>query len=444
MKQAQWLIAGLLLVVLVFGITFFVTYLGNPGTQPLDPLGPGDDGGGSRLEVTFPVRDFPPTEQPPVDQEIRKAGYHDFWFTNGNDKAVKVGLNKKNCTCSSVLLFVASPEAASQPPNESQIKELEKSIQPTVLSEQDNVAVVPPNGAGWVRLGWSGERNQVGQVTTLTASLWMDKRGSESSLGTRVRFLEPLQVPPELRGNERAIGELNMSQLPYTFQMTCFSPTRPEFKVKTRVISLQADPQAEPIELGAPVPLKKEECEALERLFPDGQTRVKSGYHVPVIVRGRQGDGKTPAIAGPFRRRVEMGIEDDPLEPITVMVSGRIQGDLMVGDQEDGGRVDFRVFDRKKGSRQTLILRSNRPGLKVELDREKTPGFLDARIPEPRVTDDGKSVWQVEVEVLPGRASGTFGHGNDPVYRDCAVYLRAVGPTTQSVRIPVVGTANDR
>jgi len=492
MKQAQWTIAVLVMVIMVFGLTFFVNYLGNPGIQP---PGPESGGNGERLELTFNVREYPGGEKREpsflliaqvygslglaasgiplgsmtqnlgalraaefmafgpdrlvVDQEIHKPGHHDFWFTNDNDKPVQMGLIKKNCTCSSVWLFVA-PSDVKNRPEEPRLQELEKSLKGIVLSESDSPSVVvPAHGAGWVRLAWSGERNQANVPTTLSAKLWMDHKGengTETTLEVRVRFLEPLQVVQDLRDREKLVGELSPEQLPHTIVLTCFSCTRPEFKLKTRVIGLQANPRAEPIQVGQPMPLTPAERQNLDQqLGSAGQTRVLSGYRVPVIIRNRLEDGKTAIDAGPFRRRVELGIEDDISEPITVTLTGRIQGDVVVGAPEDGGRVHFGPFDRKKGTRQLVTLRSDKPGLKLEFDRERTPAFLDAHLPDqPRVSPDGGSSWQVQLEVRPSRASGAFPRENDPVYRDSAVYLRAVGPTIQSVRIPVDGTANDR
>jgi hypothetical protein len=446
MKETQWIVAGVVVIVMVFGITFAVNYM---GTSPPPTGGPTDDNV-DRSEVTFTETEFPKATEPPLEQEVRQPGHHDFWFTNGNDKPVKVGLDSKNCTCSNVQLFLA-PAGVSARPEEARMKELENSLTPVQLVEMDPtkeaVAVVPAKGSGWVRLGWSGERNQAGTPITLRAKLWMNqKNGLQATLDARVRFLEPLQVVlQDARDREIQAGELTEAQLPHTLLVTCFSGTRPKFQLKTRVIGLQTVPRAEPVAVGQPVPLTAEECRTLEQhLVGDRPARVQAGYRVPVVIRGKLEDG-TLVDAGPFRRRIELEVEGLVAEPITVTVAGRIQGDVIVGDQEDGGRVLLGQFDRKRGSRQFVAVRSDRAGLKLEFDRERTPAFLNANLPDqPSVSAEGRSTWRVEVEVLPNRARGTFPRENDTLYRDSAVYLRVVGSKTQSVRIPVGGTANDR
>ena len=84
----------------------------------------------------------------------------------------------------------------------------------------------------------------------------------------------------------------------------------------------------------------------------------------------------------------------------------------------------------------------------LELDRSRTAEFLDVVFPKEPELVGGHKNWALAIKWVPGSmASGEFPRGDEPMYRDSAVYVRPVrakpdGTETSYLRIPVKGTAD--
>jgi hypothetical protein len=265
--------------------------------------------------------------------------------------------------------------------------------------------------------------------------------GQPTTLKTHVLLLDPIRVkrdrpdaPPMV-----VVPTLNVRELPRTVAIYCWSSTRTAFKVKAESAVTRARAGSDPFEVGTPQALGPAECALLEEEIKNNEGgRVLAGYRIPVKL-------KEDFDLGPFHRGVRLSGDDG--EEIQVGVTGVVVGDVTVGGV-DAGVIQFGAFDRTRGSREeTVTLESDVPReelKKVELDRARTPGFLDVRLHDPDAKPaEGHRTWRMEVKVLPNRARGLFPRGDDPDYRDCAVYLRTVGRTPRSIRVPVTGTAND-
>ena len=109
MKPVQWIIAVVVLVLMVFAVTFVMNFLGedkntagvkDKSTEPMV--------GESALRFTEPKY---PMGAPYADHEINKDDrLHDFLFFNPSDENVQVALEGKNCKCASVSVILASEE----------------------------------------------------------------------------------------------------------------------------------------------------------------------------------------------------------------------------------------------------------------------------------------------------------------------------------------------
>jgi hypothetical protein len=491
MNRTQWVVVGLLVLVLVFGITFAMNYLG--GSQTAQHLGPETQS----LDLTFLSAVDAPAAAPPtasaktqpwvsfygVEGEVHKSNYRDFWFCNANDREVKVGLFGKGCQCSSVELFLAPLEPASQHPgalglvaaagtgpqaplsaatgavlplrgmsNRPKVKSWE------LLHRTESVRV-PAGAVGWLRLAWKTEKPG---PQRLSATIWVDdpSTGKTTTLSTRVVTYEAFRVVA-VGARDRSLDTLALGALTdddlkkeVKAYIYCWSSTRPSFRLQAKRSRGGAD-DADPFEVEAPVPLTAEEMAALDRdNNPEHSTTqvphelrgpVRCGYKVPVILRHVAKDGMRPFDLGPFQRGVSLTCPDVPGDPKVVMVTGRVRGIVDIGYDDARGEINFRTFSQQDGARETLSLQSDVPNLKLRFDEKRTPSFLTARLDGPTRSGESRQSWTLKAEAKKGAARGPFPRRGDPLYEDSAIYLEALEPgkLPRPIRIPVHGTAKE-
>ncbi len=464
MKQSQWTIALVLLVVLVFGVTFTLQYLGNtdPGDRPDRPTRVDSQ----LLDLAFFEPQFPPREdQPPTEQEQGENGYHDFWFVNDNPRAVGLWLKRESCKCSDVLAFLAPSEwvarQSAQQEGQADAKLSEK-LRPLVRNvdkdpeakkmlakvegiklEGDVHVKVPARALGWVRVTWRGDR-QGAAVTAFSADLWMDQKDSSNVATVRagVRFVPALRVAEDR--TERDLNELSARNLPFKMDITYWSGIRSELSVTPRMVTIRKDRERDPFVVGKPVALKESERAALqEQLTRAGETsRVRCAYKVPVEIRDRSKDGKTFLDIGPFRRQVELVLEGKEEPAAVVTLTGRIQGDLGLSTDNQYGQILFKEFLANRGKTRRVTIWSDKPDVKLEVDQERTARFLKVHVPEkPELGEGGRRTWTLTVEIPPKAVYGRFPADDNEKLRDCAVYLKT-GRDQPTLRIPVSGVAN--
>ena len=433
-SNTKWIVAGVVLALLVFGITYGLTLIGTSGKAPVTPI---EDGGSTveQLKLSFVTQKMPRQEdgellpKPPIDVEVHKEGWLDYWFENKNEKPVSVGLIKVSCTCSGAEVFLLPVGSATSPGRE---EELAKTATPTKLTVGAEAFVtVAPRQVGWVRLKWSGES----KPDKLDLTLWLNSPavGPFPNLEARLQFHEPLMVETKL-----PFDAVSVSKLPYTKSIVCWSVTRKSLTIVAEITGGRKG-TAEPLELGVPVPISPKECRAQVQLARD--QNVMSAYQIPVTLRAEASAGKQ-VDAGPFRRRVELSLEGSASEPLVVDVYGTTLGDVNVLGL-NSGRVDFPRFDSKLGSTvRTLTLQSTTGSKKLEIDQERTSEFLKVELlPGPT---EAATTWQLKVHVREGTVSGPFPRDKPEVLRDSAVYVRPVGDAkARATRIAVEGSATD-
>jgi hypothetical protein len=460
MKTSQLVGAVVALAAMVFVVTFAMNYLGRK-----TPTGPRPDaeefGSVDFLETSFPP---PPgkDEVTGVCSELGEPSGHNFWFANKQDRPVKVGLFKMNCTCSSVRFAVIPEKSMPQLTAGYTGHAVALGTDPLArltaflgfggaLAEtaysrsghaelaEGQMVEVPPHSVGWFRLGWIGRR---AESQSLWADLWV---GDPSATVIRLQVHVLVVVPLRFLGGVE-IRPTHTEELPVTVDLICWSPTRPSFRLDARLAHPRGgSPDADPLEVGPPVPLSARERAALESDLNASTYSgpVLHGYKVPVTLRRFSPDGKTPLEIGQFRREVHLSSPDEGLNAKTVAVRGTILGDVRV-EGGIGGALLFGSFRRTRGSKhESLTLRTEVPDLHLEVDREQTPDFVEVTLPEEPEVRGKERVWRVEAWVPPGKARGPFPRSQDPRYRDSAIYFKTVGKTPRSIRVPVSGTANE-
>ena len=95
------------LVVVIFGVTFVGNYLVQSKSDDTDSTKSDDD----LPTLTIPITRYPYMARSgmlvgKVELEHRKPGYQDYWFENDKDEKIRLGAISKSCKCQGVEVFV--------------------------------------------------------------------------------------------------------------------------------------------------------------------------------------------------------------------------------------------------------------------------------------------------------------------------------------------------
>src|SRR5262249_26812667 len=354
MKPTQTVLLLVIMVVMVFAVTFASMYVRDSTTsrQPDDETQP------PPLALSFDGTTFPEQlyDEERIVTEYGQSGQHDFWFKNENDEAVTVGLINKNCTCSDVRLLLA-PDAWREPLEraEAQRDQLTAYVGPvagglagrmagavpleraraellsgaadsdfrSLADDPNRGIVVPPRARGVVRMLWHARRTTTNPYPqNLSAQLWaQNPQNPSTGLGVGTLLVDPIRVDRE----EVNFGTLGAGDAE-TKVLYCWSWTRPNFRLKAR-------PTGEPFVGCAVEKINEEERRALRgRIGP-----VLAGYRVTVSVRERIDDRKR-SDEGVFQHRVELFPSDgkEKLDPLEVTLRGQVRGDVLVEGAGNG------------------------------------------------------------------------------------------------------------
>ncbi len=420
-------------------------------------------------KLTFAMPVFPPEDEPShLQAEVKQPSFHDFWFENRNaNTEVTVGLLSKSCHCSQAELFLVPQDLAppllahaagrlaaaapagtvGDPPQA--LTSLARLAGPAIVQEVmtngvlgEKLAALPlttedshsvPAGAiGWIRLHWTVDTPGDHRIGI---QLWMEDREMEEPalLQARVRVVSPLWAPPEID-----VGPVDIGSLPRTLTVPFGSPTRSSLAVDVRLLREGQSAKADPFVLvGEPVRLSEAECRDLEGPFPG--THLRCGYRIGVQLLAVSGDGTTPLEWGRFRRYLKLDAGEGAEH--LVALEGLVRGEVQVGDPKEEGVVALPPFPSGKGAEHVVVLQSDVPGMDLAVDTGRTAEFLEARLDKAEKAPSGRRTWRLTVKVLPNKVYGKFPRTDDPLLRDSAVYLRRMGGTPRSIRIPVSGTA---
>jgi hypothetical protein len=465
MKTGQWILAVCILAAMVFGISWALTHdFKSGGAKPPIP----GRAGSAALRLKFPNPKYPPGGQP-VICEVNKEGECDFYFTNPNDREVKVGLLKKTCKCAGASLYVVPPATPAtfmaatvgfvgtvpEPCGcivsgvvprlstlglaiwqEEWVRLQQSSGGGVELTEEPGVSgTVPPQAIGRVHLRWKTERPE---PRTLQINLWTDHPTNTVSteLTAQAAILPVLQVV-----GSYDCGVLEDGQLPFKKDVYCFSATREFIPIKARIKHDNRLPEKDPVEVGPVVECSPEESAELasKTSYP-----VRSAYKTTVTLRRTSPNGTMPMEMGAFYRYVEFIPDAAGIEPLESAITGQVLAVVTVGDGESAGHIQFGPFVRSEGKSLKTLLQSDAPNLELEVDPTRVPVFLDPpKLKLVDVTPSGHRSWELEMQVPPNKAAGRFPNAEDPAYRDSAIYIKTKEKAPRTIRIPVSGVAND-
>jgi hypothetical protein len=466
MKTVQHAVTLLVVVGLVFGVAFFWQYLSGPAVGGKSETGP------KTSLVTGPEKpllfagargnsvivEWQPKSA--GDFELHTTGHHDFWFVNPHDAAVKLWVKGVNCKCARIEGCTLSAETARQFRRWQFASGLFPVLQahnglPTVLSQlivdetatraalglnlnwegllvdkKDNTSlVVPPQGAGIVRVFW--EAKEVG-LKRVTAELHTQPQSGGPSPITKVELEVPTKLVDAVRCDPPLavqLGDLGGRESREAV-IWCWSSAYAAFNATARV--LNRDRQPDSCFVCAVRPMTEAERENLAGRL---ESRVLCGYRIGVTVHERVTDRQMLEL-GPFMRRLQV-VTDLMPEPTGPLLQGVVRGEVQVGTPDDGDRIDLKSFPAERGTQKEVPV-ATEPGsdlLTGPKDIEWSPDFLEVQlVPRQPAKDGSGSVWALRVKVPPGRAFG-------PLPATSAVYLQLRGNPPRRILIPVQGNA---
>lgn len=464
MKATQGFFAAILFGLMVFGLTFAMNYLS--GFNEPKPSVPGNENiiaktnandEGIDQELTFLQKVYPVDGISAIENEFKVGGVQDYLFAHEGPKSLRVGLDSKNCTCTSVLMYIIPKEWSKKNNITADAKglfdllklemmlskldtkaELEKEITPVAL-EKNEEPLLAPGSLGWVRLKWKTEKMGPNR---LTSNLWMGKKGS----GNEVRLEAMVNVQSALFVDHPEVSVDVLSPLisEKNVVLKCYSSTRKSFDFVARISRPRPD---ETLVIGKPIPLTQDELRGDEKLL--NLPLLLAGYKVPVTVSYSVPGGKDLMELGPFNRQIEFiiskndGKELEQDTRVESRITGKVEGEFRILDAEQKGRLSLGVFPRSLGAKRTLKIETDLPNVDLEVDPIKTVPYLKVKAVSGWPQDvAGRRTWMYVVEILPNTVSGPFPR-DDEFFRDSAFYLKSKGNSGRSIRIPVEGRSDN-
>ncbi|HVS39484.1 MAG TPA: hypothetical protein VMS17_28255 [Gemmataceae bacterium] len=463
MKSSQWIVLAAVGAAMVFGISFAVSYM--PVFKAAAPKG------SSSAKLTFadPQTTYPPQSEtqvgdpPPAEFELGKSRSHDFWFKNANAQDLPVNLFWKNCQCTSIQLWIAPKEATDVPAEDQRADapdgdggslaaaKIEASATKKELQEKESPVTIPAGAVGLVRLTWKSDPK-----VDRTGGKDLDvKLSIGDGAGIQDFRVHAIMIPPVRVSSDVIVGVFALEETPKTVQVPCFSSTRRAFPLEVRQLHSRWDADSNPFEIGKPVAMTTDDLAKLRKELDEQAKQRKeappptvlAGYNIPITLRPRSKNDKTPLDLGPFRLHLQLKTED--ADPVETTVKGWVRGDL--GPIEDSRLpVQLGPFDRTKETSQSIELESGSKVTRLEVDRQRTPDFLT--VDEKTLTEDTglsgeRKTWRITVKWVPSSgAVGPFPRDEEG-YRDSAVYIRPVydkpgAAAPACLCIPVTGKAD--
>jgi len=461
MKQSQWTIAVIVLAALVFVVTFAMNYIGG-GRPPSGQKGPveGEDDGLKAL--VFAQDNFR------QEGEEKVPGYADFWFTNPNDKEVTLGLDKGNCRCTSVEVFllpetrrpsvpivgptIAGAVCPGNPATAFQalfgltvvplaVAHLQEQISGDELVRPSGYGstTVPASAVGWVRLNWHGERaGPHNHGVKLLQGLKLLKLDAGTLLHTGVRYSPKIGFG--------VLREEHLKGKGRTRNIIVWSSTRRQLHLEQEESS-----PSDPVKVGEPERLSVSEIErlqerhdALSKDDPAFFGRILCAYRIPVTLLAESSNG-TPFDLGSFQRRIPIKCKELPDPERAVLVTGWLRGIVEIGsDEGTGSEIDFGTFASESGATRRITLYTEDPDLTLDFDSKRTPAFLKAVVTRQKKDGETGQSWTLEARVVSGESPGRFPLRENGT-EDSAIYLIArfndkTAKAPRHLRIPARGT----
>jgi hypothetical protein len=353
--------------------------------------------------------------------ELGTGGHYDFEFSNTSDTDAELGVAATTCVCSGIQVCVFQ--------NTQQRDEHRKGKEPAGLTWTDvktdptwqKSVVIPSQATGVLRLGWKGTQT-VPEQLRLEATVWnrpaaIRRNNSFQKLTVLVSYVQPAIFDRD----KIDLGSPGPSD-GSTASFLCWSATR----------ELDVKPASEDKRLQIETrPLTPQELKALSEQLRKSGKRVRSAWKVTLTLFEEK-DGKQLDM-GLLLKPVPLSITSNA-QPVVVKMPdyrANIRGDVFLGPQEEGGRIEF------KGTATRKVTLFAPKGAKLSFEK-CDPSQLDMKV-ELTPKDDTRTRWEMVVTAKP--EPGLFPEDSVLVLR-CELPAQGNAPAvTRLYRIPVVGRA---
>jgi hypothetical protein len=369
-----------------------------------------------------------------LETERNVEGHYYFPFRNVLGAEAEMEMESADCDCTQADIgLLPAPEWAKV-----EKAWLEKpwvkpfTDEPTwiKLKKNEHTGIkVPADAHGLLRITWKG-RKGIGETLKLTLRFWSQPLGVEGRQFTTVHV--PVRMAPAVMYDPPAVtvGVIGPGQS-VTAEFYLWSASR-----DTIDASLQVDSGPSPLINITTRTLSKEECAALQKhieVKSKGQllTRARCGLHVTVNLF-EQKDGRQMDL-GPFVRKLQIMLDQVPVEITPLSVMGTVKGEVTVGGETDQGRVQFNQFSAASPKTVVVPLFAD-PAVKLEVDPKLIfPRYLQVDLKRNvKSSTPQRTQWDLRTTVPAAALSGPFPENS-------AIVLRIAGTPPRLVRIPVVG-----
>jgi hypothetical protein len=369
------------------------------------------------------------------DFELGESGYYDYQFINNYDGDVDLGVSYVSCTCSGVSVCVFRDSSD----HDAYLQNKEGRQLPWTKLEVDkdfrDKTSVPAKASGVLRIAWKGKYEA--ELVRLSTKVWtraghgQDTRSKE--LVVLANYVYPVRFFPDAQRLDLGIINPNEQQ---SGSFYCWSETRDLDVVPTdedKLVKVVTE------KLGA-----EQRALLTQRMLSSKTTaRIRSATKVTVTLY-EESDG----------RQLDMGLFLRPA-PVTITSNGQpvdvplpllkafVHGDVSLGPENEGGRIDLGVFSAKTGitKRVTLLAPPDADVTFVGCE----PVLLDTDVELKKLAlVGGKAQWQLIVTAKSNRDPGLLPENGVLILR-CDMPATQIRPaTTRLARIPVIGTAENR
>jgi hypothetical protein len=360
--------------------------------------------------------------------ELGIGGHYDYQFSNTSDGDIELGVSQTSCTCTgvTVCIFQSSQDRAKYEKDKDARDLVWTKLE--VDKELRSRVNVPAHAAGALRISWNGAKTEP-ELVRLTTKVWtraghgQDTR--EKNLLVLVNYVHPAKFFPE----RIDLGTLGPKEW-RTASFNCWSATR-DLDVKPIGNDKLLEVAAQKLDAN--------QCRKLqdEMRAHDLMTRIVSAYKITVTLQEEK-DGQQLDM-GLFYKPIPLAItsEGEPIDVAVPMVRANVLGDVTLGPEEEGGRIDFKFFRAKERTTKKVTLFAPKDTKLSFVRCEPVLLDLDVALKQVKTVGD-KMQWQMDVSTKLNRDPGMLPENG-------VLVLQCESPgATRLVRIHVLGTAESR
>lgn len=462
------------LVGVVFGITFFSLYVPPKKDDPSGGTGPVGSGDEPPLRFFSSARMWeapwePATPEHPFNLLNRRfPGYFEtgshgkasFWFENPNASAVHLRLKAVSCSaCSDGAVYIIPKETTRLTLQMAAVSALPQGmttgmpfgmagpgalfdlarLPPTAVHKfEDPTRVVFPIPAAGENDGWSPQWGilELGFTTQsskslksiFTAELQSDPpKAVDMEFGIAFDVTPPFRVFPEVID----LGQISEANPPgANHELYVYSSTRAPAEFPAPTVVVFPGPSGEAAQFvttGAPTAVNDDDLTKLSMVLSDRAkhpVKVMAAYRVPVTVNLKVGE--TRLDIGQLERQIQ--VTTLSADPKAVTVRATVRGGVWLSN---GNAIDIGGFRSSSGGTFVDELVTDNPNAEVVVvEGQQKPDFLKVAL-EKQPNLGGKGFYKLRITIPPNKQVGLINDG--------LIVLEVKGPNPQRVRIPFRG-----